>query len=364
MKHTRIMTVALTAALLLSLLGACVKSDDDEKAETSSSAAPSAASAADYSDLGRGLDENGYFEGVRALDFLTLPQYSGIEVPASVLKADEQSMQYQIDSILEKYPVTEKLYDGEVKDGDTINIDYTGTIDGVAFDGGSTNGRGSDVTIGETQFIDNMLPRLTGHRVGETVTLDAHFPENYRSEELRGKDSVFTITINYIVLEHASDTLTDAIAAQLGFGTVAELEADIADWVTKQQKNSFLSGFFSDVEVTEIPDCVMDHVIAEDLEQYYHYSRQYGMPLEGILKSLTGADSLESYISGRYESYTSTAAYYLLIQAIAEKEGLKASDEDIASGGFSASLDSRYVKQYILRESIVPDFIFAHAVIK
>ena len=364
MKLRRIITAALTAALLLSLLGACAKSEDDEKAEVSSSAAPPATETADYSDLGRGLDENGYFEGVRALDFLTLPQYIGIEVPASVLKADEQSVKDQIDAVLQAYPIVEKLYDGEVKDGDKINIDYTGTIDGIAFDGGSTNGMGSDVIIGETQFIDNMLPRLIGHRVGETVKLDARFPDNYRSEELRGKDSVFTITINYIVSEHVSDTLTDALAEQLGFETASELEADITDWVTEQQKKSFLSDCFSDTEVTEIPDCVMDHVIAEDLEQFYYYSGQYGMPLEDILKRLTGIDSLESYISGRYESYTSTAAYYLLIQAIAEKEGLKATDEDIASGGFSSSTDSRYAKQYILRESIVPDFIFANAAIK
>ena len=84
-----------------------------------------------------------------------------------------------------------------VADGDTVNIDYTGYVDDVAFDGGSTNGAGTSLTIGSGLYIDDFEEQLIGHNVGETVTVNVTFPEGY-SEELGGKDARFEVTINGI----------------------------------------------------------------------------------------------------------------------------------------------------------------------
>lgn len=86
----------------------------------------------------------------------------------------------------------------EVKDGDTVNIDYTGYKDGEAFDGGSTNGAGADLEIGSGTYIDGFESGLIGKKVGDTVDLDLTFPENYGASDLAGADVTFTVTINGI----------------------------------------------------------------------------------------------------------------------------------------------------------------------
>lgn len=85
-----------------------------------------------------------------------------------------------------------------VADGDTVNIDYVGTVDGVEFEGGNTKGQGTDLTIGSGRYIDDFEEQLIGHHPGETVEVNVTFPENYGKEELNGKDAVFTVTINGI----------------------------------------------------------------------------------------------------------------------------------------------------------------------
>ena len=82
-----------------------------------------------------------------------------------------------------------------VADGDTVNIDYTGYVDDVPFDGGSTDGAGTSLTIGSGRYIDDFEEQLIGHHVGETVTVNVTFPEDYSSEELQGKDARFEVTI-------------------------------------------------------------------------------------------------------------------------------------------------------------------------
>ncbi len=86
----------------------------------------------------------------------------------------------------------------EAKDGDTVNIDYTGYLDGEAFDGGSTNGAGADLELGSDTYIDGFEDGIVGHKVGETFDLNLTFPENYGNSDLAGKDVVFTVTLNGI----------------------------------------------------------------------------------------------------------------------------------------------------------------------
>lgn len=83
-----------------------------------------------------------------------------------------------------------------IKDGDTVNIDYIGKIDGVAFDGGSTNGAGTDLKIGSNTYIPGFESQLIGHAVGDTVDVNVTFPTDYSQANLAGKDAVFTVTIN------------------------------------------------------------------------------------------------------------------------------------------------------------------------
>ena len=84
------------------------------------------------------------------------------------------------------------------EDGDTVNIDYTGYIDGEKFDGGSTDGNGADLTLGSGQYIDGFEDGVVGHTVGETFDLNLKFPDNYFNTEYAGKDVTFEVTLNGI----------------------------------------------------------------------------------------------------------------------------------------------------------------------
>jgi FKBP-type peptidyl-prolyl cis-trans isomerase (trigger factor) len=83
-----------------------------------------------------------------------------------------------------------------VEDGDTVNLDYTGYIDGEAFDGGSTNGEGTALTLGSGSYIDGFEDAIVGHTVGETFDIQVTFPEDYSATNLAGKEATFSITLN------------------------------------------------------------------------------------------------------------------------------------------------------------------------
>lgn len=83
-----------------------------------------------------------------------------------------------------------------VQKGDTVNIDYTGYLNGKAFDGGSTNGAGTDLTLGSGTYIDGFEDQVEGHKVGETFDIQVTFPEDYGVSDLNGQEVTFTVTIN------------------------------------------------------------------------------------------------------------------------------------------------------------------------
>ena len=85
-----------------------------------------------------------------------------------------------------------------VEDGDTVNIDYVGSVDGVEFDGGNTQGMGTDLVIGSGSYIDDFEEQLIGAHPGDQVDVYVTFPENYGVEDLNGKEALFQVTINGI----------------------------------------------------------------------------------------------------------------------------------------------------------------------
>ena len=101
-------------------------------------------------------------------------------------QTEEQSETYQTDTSL------------TVEDGDTVNIDYVGTVDGVEFEGGNTDGNGTDLVIGSGDYIDDFEDQLIGSHPGDTVEVQVTFPDDYGNEELNGKDAVFTVPVNGI----------------------------------------------------------------------------------------------------------------------------------------------------------------------
>ena len=85
-----------------------------------------------------------------------------------------------------------------IEDGDTVNIDYVGSIDGVEFEGGNTKGNGADLVIGSHTYIADFEEQLIGHHPGDSVDVTVTFPEDYGKDELNGKEALFKVTVNGI----------------------------------------------------------------------------------------------------------------------------------------------------------------------
>ena len=151
-------------------------------------------------DYSAGFDENGYLKDVTAADYVTLPNdYADITLDAALGEVSDEDVTAFIEqNFLSNFATTEQVTDRAAEDGDTVNIDYVGTVDGVEFDGGSTNGQGTDLTIGSGLYIDDFEEQLIGSHPGDTVEVNVTFPDDYSSEDLQGQDALFEVTINGI----------------------------------------------------------------------------------------------------------------------------------------------------------------------
>ena len=133
--------------------------------------------------------------GIDVEKCVTLGDYKGVTVEKTIQSVTDEDVQNEIDNALANYPVE---VDQAAKEGDTVNIDYVGKIDGTAFDGGSTNGQGTDLEIGSGSYIDDFEDQLVGAHPGDEVEVTVTFPDDYGAADLAGKEAVFDVTVNGI----------------------------------------------------------------------------------------------------------------------------------------------------------------------
>ncbi len=345
----------LLALIMTAALSGCsgnktasrVSSAAESSSESSSAASSEASSAvssgeasgtsAVHAAYSEGLTADGYFEGITALDLVTLPDYKTMEIPEDISTVSDEDLKSEIDSRLSSYAASEQIKDRDVKDGDTVNIDYVGSVDGVEFAGGSTQGQGTDVTIGVTSYIDDFLEQLIGHKPGETIDVEVTFPEPYENNpDLSGKDAVFVTTINYIV-EKVTPELTDDFVssnwkASKGWSTVAEANEGIREELRSTAVSNYLwQEIQEQAEISEVPATVQTYQ-EEAMKNYYTaLASQYGMEVEDLLKNNLQVDSMDELVKQNREQLDTNAKSSLIMQALCEDMGVKPADEDIAA---------------------------------
>lgn len=165
--------------------------------------------------------------------YVEIPNYKEIKVKLGSDKYNESYEKTFQDDVTSNNLFVKKT-EGKVQDGDVANIDYVGTKDGVAFDGGTASGY--SLTIGSGTFIPGFEDGLIGKDIGSTVDLNLKFPENYGKEDLNGKAVVFTVTINYV--ESADGQIPENVFEQLGFSSVNKYKDDL--------KNRAIKNFLAD----------------------------------------------------------------------------------------------------------------------
>ncbi len=272
------------------------------------------------------LDENGYIKGVKALDYVTLCNYKGIEVPKGEVTYTDEEFKDVINQALAAHQVLKE--EGTVKDGDKVNIDYVGTIDGVEFEGGNSGGNGYDLTIGSGQFIEGFESQLIGHKAGEEVTVNVTFPENYNAAELAGKPAQFAVTIHGIYVDpEYNDDFVCAYYPDMG-STVAEYEKSLRDSYYDGQLKAYVDNYLTEKStVNKFPSKYLKNVKEttkySDVQSYQYMSEmysQYGQEV-GSFEDYIGMsdDAYTADITDRAEKFVKADLVY---QAVLESEGI------------------------------------------
>lgn len=347
-----VLAVSLTAALA----GCGSTAESESTAETATAETATAETAVDesayeyladftYSD---GFDENGYLKGVTAADYVTLPDdYAAITIDAALGEVSEQDVTDYINSnILSSFATENQVTDRAAADGDTVNIDYVGTIDGVAFEGGDTQGQGTNLVLGSGSYIDDFEAQIVGHTPGETFDVNVTFPEDYGNAEVAGKDAVFSTTLNYIS-ETVTPELTDEwvqanLTDAMGFADVSELNAFVSNQISlSNQSGDVYSALYAKASFAgELPESAVNYYRDVLLFGVRNYAQSYGTTMTSIVNSgLLGAayDTVEDFITDAESAINAQVQQALLLQAVAEKQGLTC-DTD--------TLNTEFVRQF------------------
>ncbi|MBR4879882.1 MAG: trigger factor [Clostridia bacterium] len=312
MKKSRIISLVLCLALAVTAFAGCSKAEE-------------------VFDFSAKLAETGMFKDLDFTSIVNLPDYKNFQFAKESLEVAEEDINAEIESILAQFQEAVEFKEGTVEDGDTLNIDYVGSIDGVEFEGGSTGGEGTEVTIGVTNYIDDFLQQLIGHKVGENFDIEVTFPENYGKEELNGKDAIFNITINSIV-EYVNPELTDAFVKENFEGVyenVDDMLAKVTEELLNSQKvNDVWKQLTEGAECVELPESVIEFETEVLLNYYKTMAAQYGMEFADYLTAV-GVANEEAFIEQSMEQIKANAATTLAIQAFLDAEGIEVTDADL-----------------------------------
>lgn len=227
--------------------------------------------------------------------------------------------------------------------GDTVVIDYEGKIDGVAFDGGTAQGQETELV--EERFIPGFAAGIAGMTAGETKQVEATFPDPYQNAELAGKHVVFTITL-HDVKEPELPELDDELAKRVSkLESLSELREEVARRLGETVKHNARRRMSSEllekiVAANEVP--LPEVLVARELGALVNESRQYVMRIGGTWEDYlahsgkTEADLIESFRPEAERRVKTT----LLIEAIAGKQGIQATQQDVESE--LAALSAQY----------------------
>lgn len=363
------MAVGMTA-----VLAACGNTADTASSEAAESTAETADTAekasaetadaeyaylADFS-FSDAFDENGYLKGVTATDYVTLPDdYADITISADLGQVSDDDINDYIDSnVLSNFATTNEVKDRAAADGDTVNIDYVGRIDGVAFDGGDTKGSGADLTLGSGTYIDNFEDQIVGHTPGETFDVTVTFPEDYGNEDLNGKEAVFETTLNYIkesvTPELTDDWVKENLGESMSLNSVDELKAFVKSTMLYDNQASDVYTALHDKAsyADELPQTALDYYRDVLLYRIYTNAQKYGTDMNTLLSSgMMGSsyDSVDAYLADANDIIKSITQQALLMQAVAEKTGFKCDTATMNAdfGRYYGTTDpSQYVSAY------------------
>ena len=256
--------------------------------------------------------------------YISLKDYQSFRVDRDEIVVDETQLKELMDNVyINSFPESLGVKDRAVAVGDTANINYVGTLNGVAFEGGTAEG--AKLTIGSHTFIDGFEDGLVGVMPGETVDLNLTFPENYHNADLAGQAVVFTVTVNYIIPAEKMDEAVVGLIEEVN--TVEELRQYVYDYLydsamqegQESYEEKIMDAFIEEIcDIKEIPSEWTTYYSEQARNFFVTTALQQATDPETLVKTYYGMD-LETFL----KTYSELAAKRdLAMQALAKKEGL------------------------------------------
>lgn len=339
MRRKNLMTALLCAAVVAAstvMAPGAVMAEETEAvteaaAETETEASTEAASEAETEASTEEALEITERPDYKALDYVELGEYKGLTVEVEPTTASDEEVLKQIRANAGS-DILEEVTEGTVEEGDVANIDYEGKLDGEAFDGGTA--KDYDLEIGSGTFIPGFEDGLVGVKIGDTVDLPLTFPENY-TEELAGKDVVFTVTVNSV---KRMPELTSDLVSTITDGEYTDVDAykesvrkDLEDAKVAARPSEINNGLLTQIAanstIKEYPQELVDYA-ANNMKNYYkQQAESSGMEFADFLTSYFNMD--EDTFNEQVELVVKqNLRAELYLKAIAEQEGIELTDEE------------------------------------
>ena len=367
MKHLR-SAAALAAALALAVTAAgCGASSSSSQATSSAALGPAANY--DYQNFtySQGLTAEGRWEGVRALDYVTLPEdFAAIPLKKADIEPTEEDIQSLWDNLLESNRIQQPVTGRAAEEGDIANIDYSGTVDGVVFTGGTAEGY--DLTLGSGTFIPGFEDQIVGHNIGDSFDVTVTFPDDYGDSTdeagntitLSGKEAVFRVTLNSLavsVLPEATDAwVEENFGASNDLHTVADVDQYFHDSLySSNLTNAVVDYLTENSTVSSIPEVVLNYQVCSQLSYYNSYAAMFGYEtLDEFLAGFMGYDNADALLADTEQDVLNSCNQLLIFQAVAESLDLAPTEAELETyAGYTESMGEGYVHLLALQDSVL-----------
>lgn len=346
------------------LLCACGKGST-ESTEAASSETETAQSEAVSETVAETEDTNVYPYEYDVESMVKLGEYKGLTYTETDVSVSDDEVESQINSTLTAHATAEQINDRAVEDGDTVNIDFEGKIDGKTFDGGTASG--ASLTIGSGTFIDGFEDGLIGVKPGDKTTLKLKFPDEYKTNtDLAGKDVTFDVTVNYIKGDDIVPELDDDFVKGLNIDGVSnvkeyrayvksQLQANKESEAEKSKQSELLQQAVDNAEIKKIPEELVTQYATQYTDYYKQYASYFGLELSDFLTQYMNQTE-EEFNQSAQDYGKERAGYMLVVSAIAKAEKVDVDalyDEKVAQyaeqSGYAdaATLEKDYSKRYL-----------------
>ncbi len=263
---------------------------------------------------------------------ITLGQYKGVEIPKKEVTVSEDEVNADIDKEREQNARDIDVDDRAVKDGDHVRLDFDGSVDGEPFEGGQASDY--ELTIGSGSFIPGFEEQIIGKNIGEEFDVNVTFPEDYHSEELKGKPAVFKCKVNSISEHQVPELDADFVQDVSEFDTVEEYRADVEKKIRERKEaaqkseneTAAVKAAVKNASV-DIPDGMVAEQARRMVDEFAQRIQSQGLSMDQYMQ-FTGLDNAK-LIEQMKPQAIERIQNSLLLEAVAKAENIEISDEKL-----------------------------------